>query len=241
MTSYFKVTDKAGNSVHGGKFAWPLPDGDTPGAWTPAIENPVICQQGYHLTTEPGRWIKTLDCRVFTAENAGIAATADDKIVTTSARLVREVELPYLVAVRAFVASIADIPFGKPDGNPDPAWRLFPSRAAAGAAAWSAAGDAARDAARSAARSAAGDAARSAAGDAAWSAAWSAAGDAARSAAWAAARSAALEARMVLIDDLGTVPPHHRQHSRDRWSVYQKGYWLYGDVGGVLYVYEVAR
>jgi len=113
-----------------------------------------------------------------------------------------------------FVASIKDVPWFVPQGNPDPTWRVFDTgdaartaardaaraaaRAAARDAAWDAvedaALDAALDAARAAARAAARDAARAAARDAARDAALAAARNAAGDAAWDAVEDAALDA-----------------------------------------------
>jgi hypothetical protein len=114
--------------------------------------------------------------------------------------------------VERFVTeAIPRIPWFRPDGKPDPAWRLFtaPSRYAARAAAW----DAARDAARAAA----------------WDAAWAAA--------WDAARAAALVVSTEHVCAGLPLEDRHREHARARWRVWEKGYALLGDVDGVLYVY----
>jgi len=112
---------------------------------------------------------------------------------------------------------------------------------AAGDAAWSAAGDAARDAAL--------DAALDAAGDAAWNAAWSAACDAARDAAWSAARDAAGDAALdaawnaallaqVKICAGLKLDSKHVRHAEERWEANKRGFRVYCDVNGVLYVYR---
>lgn len=70
----------------------------------------------------------------------------------------------------------------------------------------------------------------------AWSAARSAARSAALSAAWSAAESAALMACMHVTSDLN-IEQRHRDYTTARWAVLQRGWRLYGDVDGVLYVY----
>ena len=120
-----------------------------------------------------------------------------------------------------FVASIKDVPWFNPQGEPDPTWRVFDTGDAARAAA--------RDAARAAARDAAWDAARAAARDAAGATARDAAGD--------AARGAALMACIHITADLD-VDEKHRAHARARWDVWCRGYGLAYDVSGVLYVYK---
>ena len=79
-------------------------------------------------------------------------------------------------------------------------------------------------------RAAAWDAARAAAGDAA--------GDAAGAAAWAAAWDAALYSRGIFICDGLKLAEKHKTHIKKRMEVWQKGYGLYCDVNGVLYVYN---
>ena len=98
----------------------------------------------------------------------------------------------------------------KPDGKPNPEWKLFEAEtwAAAGAAAW----DAARDAA------------------------WDAARDAAGAVAWAATWDAAIFARMLVCLDL-EMDGKHLVHLNARMEVWRKGYALKCDVNGVLYVY----
>jgi len=134
----------------------------------------------------------------------------------------------------------------KPDGKPNPEWKLFEAETwgAADAAAWDAAWDVARDAAWGAAGAAAG----AAAWDAAWAAAGAAAGAAARDAAGAAAGAAAgdaagdaawdaaIFARMLVCLDL-KMDVKHLVHLNARMEVWRKGYALKCDVNGVLYVY----
>jgi len=83
-----------------------------------------------------------------------------------------------------------------------------------------------------------GDAARDAAGVAAGVAAWDAAGVAARDAAGVAAWDAATYSRVTFICDGLKLEQEHRVHVKKRMEVWQKGYGLYCDVNGVLYVYK---
>jgi len=102
----------------------------------------------------------------------------------------------------------------KNDGKPLPEWKLFETR--------------------SAARDAAGDAAGDAARDAAWNTAWSATWDAAKD----AVGDAAVFARMLVCLDLN-IEFKHLAHLNARMEVWRKGYGLYCEVDGVLYVYKV--
>jgi hypothetical protein len=238
-----------GRSCHGGDMEWSLPKQKRDGSWRPGkwhkLDGPVaICERGLHLTTEPLEWFR-IDGDTYEAEAKGIAAREADKCVASAARLLRPVPRPeWHGRVIEFVATIPRVPWFRPDGKPDPEWRVYPTRAAAGAAAGAVARDAARVAAWDAARDA-GDAAGAAVWDAAGATAWVAArdavravGDAAGDAARAAAWDAAWECQVNhLCSDLG-IEDHHRRAVSDRWRVWQKGYGLFAEVGGVLYVYE---
>jgi hypothetical protein len=72
--------------------------------------------------------------------------------------------------------------------------------------------------------------------DAARAAARDAARAAARAAAWDAAGAAELYSQMLICDGL-PLAQKHIDHIAARWNVWQKGYCLLCDVGGVLYVY----
>jgi len=231
-----------GKSCHGGTMEWSLPQGDAPGEWHRYDGALKICERGIHLTRNPMAWYKHR-ARIFEAEADGIAEWQGDKCVAQAARLIREVEAPALWArIEKFVDGIASVQWFKPDGKPDPEWKLFTGDTwdTAGAAAWDAARATARAAAWDAARAAAWDAARAAARAAARDAAWAAAWDAARAAAWDAAGAAAvaadLLARIEFVRDL-SIDPKHIEHAEARWRVWQKGYALLCDVDGVLYVY----
>jgi len=223
MTAYYKVLTADNRSGHGGDLAWSLPTANGDGTWTPGawheVAGPVrVCERGLHLTTEPMRW-PLAGMRVYRAEGGGDAQTEGDKTAFRRARLLApadEAVPSWWRDVESFVASIAAVPWFRPQGDPDPAWIVFETRAAA------------RDAVRGAAWGAAWGVAWAAAGGAAWGAAWRAAGD--------AAGAAALLARCLVVGDV--LAPEHLAHARARWDVWQRGYGLYGDVDGGLYVYR---
>ena len=262
----YKILSRDGHSINGGDLQWSLPHKDgrkwIPGGWHEVEGELRPCESGLHLAINPWNTWYRWGARVFSAEHKGERIDHGDKIVCRKARLLRELRYPrWLLEAGHFVASIADIPYYRPDGKPLKRWRLFtaPTLAAAGAAAGDAArdaagdaaGDAARDAAlaaaRAAARAAAGDAARAAARAAALAAARDAArdaaGDAARDAAGDAARAAAgdaaLLAQCLIVAD--RIDPEHLNHANDRMRAWRKGYCLLCDVAGVLYVYAAAE
>jgi hypothetical protein len=276
MTEYFKVL-KNGRGTYS-NAAWSLPTDDQPGAWMEVAGPLIMCANGLHVTDWQGVWQHWMrwGADVYRVEidgdTIGDVEAEDRKIAARRARLLSVVsvaDLPsWWIAVRTFVLELPTYKWLKPDGNPDPSWKIYPTRDAvwdaAGAAARDAAGDAvwdaawaaARaavwDAARAAARAAAGDAARDVAGDVAgaavrdaagaavWDAARAAVWDAAWAAAWAAVRDAAgdaaLTTRCLIASDL--IDPKHLDHATARMNVWKKGYGLFCDVGGVLYVYE---
>ncbi len=148
-------------------------------------------------------------------------------------------------AIDEFIASLKSINWLHPDGQPDPAWKLFI------ATTWAAARDAALAATRAMVWDVVGDEACAAAGTAAWimacdvivqDAAWIAARDAiwtaAENTAWEAARTVVLMAACLIAGD--KIAPQHLTHARARMDVWRKGYGLLRDVDGVLYVYGVA-
>ena len=167
-----------GKSCHGGTMEWSLPQGDAPGEWHRYDGALKICERGIHLTRNPMAWYKHR-ARIFEAEADGIAEWQGDKCVAQAARLIREVEAPALWArIEKFVDGIASVQWFKPDGKPDPEWKLFTGDT------WDTAGAAAWDAARATARAAA----------------WDAAG--------AAAVAADLLARIEFVRDLSIDPKH---------------------------------
>jgi hypothetical protein len=198
----YKLLNEDGTTPQQG-FQWPLPEGDAPGEWVPAIQGELVpCQNGYHVLGEEDLLAWRGAC-LYVIETRGDIARDTDKFVCREARLLRRVEAWTDTILRLFAADCAERVVHLCGDDPRPraaieAARQFArgqidvaARDAAGAAAWDAAGAAARDAAGAAAGDAAWAAARDAARDAAWAAAWAAAWDAAWDAAWAAARAAA--------------------------------------------------
>ena len=176
-----------GKSCHGGTLKWSLPKNETPGDWH-SFDGPLrMCERGIHLTESPFSWYKR-GCEVYEAEYRGeILHDSGNKACVREARLIREVPFPApWLRVEKFLNGIAAVQWFKPDGSPDPEWKLYSGSTwdAARDAAWAAA----RAAAWAAAGAAAGAAARAAARDAAWAAAGAAARAAARDAAWDAER-----------------------------------------------------
>ena len=214
-----------GKSCNGGDLKWSLPKNGKPGKWHKVKGELKICEKGLHLTTKPYKWY-SWGCTCFEAEAKEIKSWEEDKCVCREARLLKVKKHPkWWTDTEGWVATLKDISWLKPDGKPKKEWMLFETRAAA------------RDAARDAARAAAWAAARDAAWDAAWAAARAAAWDAARAAAGAAAWDAALYSRMLIVSDL-KLAEKHRTHIKKRMEVWHKGYGLYGDVNGKLYVYK---
>ena len=133
-----------------------------------------------------------------------------------------------LNAVEEVIQEVKRIDYFDMHGEPDPEWNLTlaPSLDAAWAAARAAAGDAA------------GVAARDAAGVAAWAAAW----DAAMAAAGAAARAAAWDAALLACIRLSSsIDQKHIDHANARMEVWKRGYALYCEMHGKLYVYGVKK
>lgn len=65
--TFYKVLGANGQSVHGGEFHWPLPDG-RPGKWVEFNGDILLCRRGFHLTTSPYYWWDKLGVRLFIAE-----------------------------------------------------------------------------------------------------------------------------------------------------------------------------
>jgi hypothetical protein len=65
--TFYKVLGANGQSVHGGEFLWPLPDGE-PGKWVEFNGDILLCRRGFHLTTNPYYWWDKLGVRLFIVE-----------------------------------------------------------------------------------------------------------------------------------------------------------------------------
>lgn len=62
----YKVLGPNGESVHGGRYNWSLPNASTgePGAWQVDEGGPLIGMRGFHLTRNPVDWWSRGDLRV---------------------------------------------------------------------------------------------------------------------------------------------------------------------------------
>ena len=211
-----------GKSCHGGNMIWSLPKNGKTGAWHEVKGDLKICEKGIHLTTKPFNWYRW-GCTCYEAEAQDIITWEKDKCVARKVRLIKEVKHPkWWADCEGWVNTLKDIAWLKPDGKPKKEWMLFETMDAARVAAWDAARVAARDAA----------------GVTAWDAAWDAARVAARVAAWDAAWDASLYTRGIYICDGLKLAEKHRTHIKKRMEVWEKGYGLLCDVGGVLYCYS---
>jgi len=121
----FKITDEKGHATNGGSpaFAYPLPTGKRPGAWTPPVENPVACSRGYHLTTRPLAWgAAQEDRRLFLAEHRGAVHVQGDKAAFESVRLVLEIT-PGWPLLRMYPEALAClITRWRRENGPDAQW-----------------------------------------------------------------------------------------------------------------------
>jgi len=202
--AFYKFLEEGGIAPHSG-WQWPLPtkneDGTwKPGEWTPAVNELVECEAGYHVTDMDNAlgWANTEMYEVEAAPSS-VFAKYDTKAAFSQCRLVRRIEKWNDRSARKFACDCADrVLYLFEDDYPDdkrPRTAIEVARRYAQGEATkvelAAARSAARDAAWYAARSAARDAAGAAAGAAARSAAWGAAWYAARAAAWGAAWYAA--------------------------------------------------
>ncbi len=111
-------TLKGGRSWHGGTYAWPLPtqgaDGQwTPGEWTPRL-SPVVCERGYHLTTEPAEWWDASgDVVAYLAEYDGATSPKADKVAVERSRLLRPLTRDELAACGIYTDGTHEVSKGK--------------------------------------------------------------------------------------------------------------------------------
>lgn len=134
----YKVLDAHHRSCHGGKMHWrrypptPAADGTSePGTWTRPAKWVHVCEQGYHLTTEPMRWA-TCGMQVYLAEGRGARDQWGDKTAFAQVRLLRpanEVVPVRWHQVEHFVTEqLPAIPWLQAHGEPDPEWILYDVR-----------------------------------------------------------------------------------------------------------------
>ena len=163
-----------------------LPNDDKPGKWLRKIDNPVLCEKGYHCFM-PEHILEWIEAQLFEVEINGRHVHGDDKTVTQQMRFIRKVDTWNDKTARLFACYCArdTLPIFE---------KKYPNdnrpRVAIETAERYANGEATIEE-LNAARAAAWDAARAAASDAAWAAAKAAASAAVSAAAWAAARDAA--------------------------------------------------
>lgn len=247
---YIKVTGPNGNAVHGGSFTYDLPSGDTPGAWTPTVYGLDPCRRGYHCVRPEHvmQW-PALGMRPWDVEIGGQFVHEGGrypKVAAGTIRLVREradLVPEWWHAVEAFVASIPDVPFLGPQGDPDPDWVLCDTRPDA----WDGlmrrggpkmvAGSWVRDATYQAVRNRGRYPAWRKAGDEAEDAVLNMAGEIDGPAIAGAVRDAVLMASVIACQGLG-IPQAYIDHAQARWDVWTRGYGVAGDVDGELYVYR---
>lgn len=202
----YKVLNEDGSAFHGGRGRWPLPTENEPGDWLHSDGKIEPCVRGLHLCRRRDL-VHWLGPAIFEAEYRGEMIVADDdKIVVSSARLLRRLDTWNEQTARLFAADCASravrqcrkqgieidprvtdcirvvYRFTRGDARRD-------ERSAAESFAWAAAEWAARSAAEWAAKSAAWSAARSVAKSAARAAARAAAESVAKSSAKSAARA----------------------------------------------------
>jgi hypothetical protein len=258
MTTYLKVLGPDNRSCHGGDFDWTdyLPDGDTPGKPLPTIADPLLCERGWHWCTPESLmrdWAQH-QMRVYEATPEGITADHDGKYVSSSGRLLRPYPLPewWQASQRFILEEIPAVRWLTQHDEPLPKWRvsLAPTLDRARDQArdqvwnqvWNQAGRQAGHQARNQALDQARDQARAEAWNQARVEAWTQAGHQA----WAEALDqAGYDAALYTVThhicaDLPLDQCHHA-HAAARWEVWTRGWALYGEVDGVLYVYGVAR
>jgi len=167
-----------------------LPNDDKPGKWLRKIDNPVLCEKGYHCFM-PEHILEWIEAQLFEVEINGRHVHGDDKTVTQQMRFIRKVDTWNDKTARLFACYCArdTLPiFEKKYPNDNrPRVAIETAERYANGEATIEELNAASDAASDAARAAASDAARDAASDAAWAAANAAASAAVSDAAWDAA------------------------------------------------------
>ena len=109
MTTLYKITDKDGSPVHGGKGKWSLPSRGKPGAWREVEGALIPCKNGLHLleTTDIASWLKW-PAVLWVAEHEGEMVRDTDKSVAGKARLVRKVPGYSEKSLRLFAVECAE-------------------------------------------------------------------------------------------------------------------------------------
>ena len=94
----WRVTDAHGRPCNGGD-AEPIPLGE----WSPTIEDAVLCQHGWHTTSDPVRWKGS---RVWLVEGDGLVGTEGDKFCFERIRPLAEVDPRQSICQRVRVAAM---------------------------------------------------------------------------------------------------------------------------------------
>ena len=102
---FYRTSDQYGRSCNGGDRSFrpdPPCTATRPGKWTATIDDPKICNRGYHATTDPVRWS---GCRVSVVEVDRVAGRENDKIVCGAFRELAIVDPEKCVDPRIYVAA----------------------------------------------------------------------------------------------------------------------------------------
>lgn len=94
----WRVTDAQGRPCNGGD-AEPISLGE----WSPTIEDAVVCQRGWHTTSDPLRWRGS---RVWLVEGDGLVGTERDKFCFKRIRPLAEVDPRQSICNRIRVAAM---------------------------------------------------------------------------------------------------------------------------------------
>ena len=103
---YYKILLN-GQSCHGGSFSWSLPKEGIPGEWhaLPDNEEPILCQKGFHVTSQPTSWwVENADC--YEAECEGLLPEdpSNHKAVCSKIRLLRKLSHDDLAKLNVFLS-----------------------------------------------------------------------------------------------------------------------------------------
>ena len=152
----------------------------------------------------------------------------------------KEIKRCNIAKVEEFIKSFKKMKWFKPDGKPKKEWKMFYGKDwdASRYASYYASRDASLYASLYASRDASRDASYYASRDASYYASEYASLYASLYASEYASYDAALMAGLIILGkDAKKMKKEHVKHIKGRWEVWTKGYGLYCDVNGVLYVY----
>jgi len=91
MKYYKFLTAYNKGKFSGYDFTQYLPDRDKPGKWLPKIENPILCEKGYHCFM-PEHILEWIEAQLFEVEINGRHVHGYDKTVAQKMRLLRKVD-----------------------------------------------------------------------------------------------------------------------------------------------------